>query len=75
MFYTELCSVFQKPQFLQLIIHCAAGSHFGTFLALGGVNARAEPSRAGPGRAGPSRAEPIRAGASRDGPRPPLKNP
>ncbi len=58
--------IFQKTQFLQLIIHRAAGSHFGTFLAPGG--SMAEPSRAGPGRAEPSRAEPGRADPSRAGP-------
>ena len=51
--------IFQKPKFLQWIIHRAAGSHFGTFLAPGGVNGGAEPSRAGPSRAEPSRARAL----------------
>ena len=48
-FYDELCSLFQKPQFLQWIIHCVAGSRSETFLAPGGVNGGAKPSRAEPG--------------------------
>ncbi len=61
MFYNELCSVFQKQKCLQQIIHCAAGSHFETFLAPGGVNGGAKPSRAEPSRGGPSCADVIRA--------------
>ncbi len=69
MFYNELCSHFQKPQFLQRIIHRVAGSHFETFLAPGGASGGAKPSRAEPGRDGPSRAEPSRAWPSRAMPR------
>ncbi len=65
MFYNELCSLFQKPQFLQRIVHRVAGSHFETFLAPGEASGGAKPSRAEPGRDGPSRAEPSRAGPSR----------
>ncbi len=61
MFYNEFCYVFQKPKFLQWILHRAVGSHFETFLAPGGASGRAEPSRAEPGRDGPSRAEASRA--------------
>ena len=69
-FYNELCSLFQKPQFLQWIIHCVAGRRSETFLAPGGVNGGAKPSRAEPGRAelrraDLSRAEPNRADSSR----------
>ena len=60
MFYRELCSLFQKPKFLQRIIHHAAGSHFETFLAPGGASGGAKPSRAEPDRDGPSR--PTRTG-------------
>ncbi len=53
-----MLSFFQETYaFLQRIMHSAAGSHFGTFLAPGGVNGRAEPSRAEPGRAEPSRVQ------------------
>ncbi len=54
-FYNELCYLFQKPKFLQWIIHCAAGSHFETFSALG---SRAKPSWFEPSRAKPSQTEP-----------------
>ena len=47
-FYNELCS-FVRP---------VAGSHCGTFLALGGIGGRAELSQTDPSRAGPGRAEP-----------------
>ena len=62
-------SFFQKQQFLQWIMLSFFKNisfynefyHFETFLAPGGVNGRAEPSRAEPSRAGPGRAEPSRA--------------
>ncbi len=79
-FYNELYAVlfFQKHQFLQWIMLFFFQKHkfyrdfyhFETFLAPGGVNGGAKPSRAElePSRAEPSRTEPSRAGPSRAGP-------